>query len=321
MAVYGNKVVRVNSVREASVKQAAAYSAVLEEYANYSTMLENCTSASEGVVLEAQVSVLREASIKDIASKVKRFFEVVAAYIDKLISLIEQAITKAVANSGLVKFWKTNPEITDTAAAAFKNAISSSKSTYAKYVTLEDPNKIVPDINVFKYQLEQKLSGAVRTGVPADDMAQSAKTRLEGSEESNYAGATNSVIAADIKKHNGDIINIIQGNYMFTIKKKLNNYKIYLNKASNDVIKAISSESHPDATPEDLSETMNSVKVVMQHMKEAANEGYEITKVQFNAVWQLTKVLVHDHKASEAGAKKEAKAAAKGAKAEAKPSK
>ena len=83
--IYGNKFLPKEeiSIESASIKDFGIESIAYNEYCNISSLLESCTD--DKTILEAQVQVLYEVSIKDIFNKIKEIFKAVKRFIEKII--------------------------------------------------------------------------------------------------------------------------------------------------------------------------------------------------------------------------------------------
>lgn len=76
--------IQTNTVTE-SIKEEEIISVVWNEYCNYKQLLDNCTDESVKPIIEAQVEVLYEVSIKDIIAKIKECINKAIEFIQKMV--------------------------------------------------------------------------------------------------------------------------------------------------------------------------------------------------------------------------------------------
>ena len=97
--VYGNKWLSLaESTKEEAKAEYNIESLVYDEYLNRKSLLEACTDEAAKPILEAQVEVLYEVSIKDIIGKLRdiinRVFEAIKKLIDRVVSGFKNILNK-----------------------------------------------------------------------------------------------------------------------------------------------------------------------------------------------------------------------------------
>lgn len=292
MAVYGNRVANATPAKKVVKETYAYHSVILDEYNNYSAMLENCTSASEGVILEAQVKVLRESVGKDIFAKLKGLITKVVNFIEDAITKIEAFITAAVAKHGLIKYWQSKPTLSDKQLQEFKDYVGSSPNV--TYFTF-DPMSVT-SVKDFQVLLQSAFAGE---GSPEDIKTNSEnfrnmfKKRTEINLATYKGNGSLDAVKNDIETYgekSNNIENIISGNNMFAAKKVLNDYKHLAEKCIQDANKFVTEKfgQNAEGRAESLDSSIKSISAAMATMKERANTIYNLSVFQYKAVLKLT---------------------------------
>lgn len=134
--IYGNKFLNIknDSVATAFESTSVAYT----EYTNRLSLLESCTNEEERSILEAQVQVLCEVSIKDIFSKIKEAWEGFKRFLrgifEKLFGKkkeVEVKVTAAekVAEKAIQKLEQEEKQQATTTSSSSSSSSSSTSST------------------------------------------------------------------------------------------------------------------------------------------------------------------------------------------------
>ena len=95
--IYGNKFLPKEdiSTESASMRDFGIESVVYNEYYNYLSLLENCKDETNKCILEAQVSILYEVSVKDIFNIISKAIRFIIKKIKELIKMIQSYISKS----------------------------------------------------------------------------------------------------------------------------------------------------------------------------------------------------------------------------------
>lgn len=149
--IYGNKFLPKEdiSIESASILEFGIQSVVYDEYCVYNSLLESCSDDTSKSILEAQVQVLYEVSIKDIfnkiITKIKEFIE----WIKKLASTI---VTKI---KNIVNGKKMNKYIQILKSVGKGKLSKSNESTIIDEDYKDDPvNRSSYDSSSLKFNLE-----------------------------------------------------------------------------------------------------------------------------------------------------------------------
>lgn len=123
--IYGQQFLREATTSRRNTSLDELYSVAWSEYNNKKRLMESCNSYTQRSLLEAQVDVLREVSLKDIGNKIKEIFQKIINWIkgviDKVVGLFTKE-KKAKALSAKEKIKKNGISEEKKASAAGKPA-------------------------------------------------------------------------------------------------------------------------------------------------------------------------------------------------------
>jgi hypothetical protein len=301
MAVYGNRVVKVAPAKKV-VKEAAPVkynSVVFEEYKNYSAMLESCTSASDSIILEAQVKVLKESVIKDIGAKIKAIIDKILLFIDNAIDKLQAIMVKAVASHGVLKYWQSDPKISEKQALVFKKYVANSKNVdYFAFGDLTKQGDSKSSLMIPVKSFENILTSAAAYNLKPDpeEAINAINTKLDQPKVTNsitYNKDSSNVddVINDINNNKTNIIEIVKGDRLLAATKVFKDYKHCASDAEKRILNTVEKsfetnfEGHHENT---LSDTLNYVKKTMDLMHKAIDKMYYATVFQYNAILTLT---------------------------------
>lgn len=123
--IYGQQFLREATTSRRNTSLDELYSVAWSEYNNKKRLMESCNSYTQRSLLEAQVDVLREVSLKDIGNKIKEIFQKIINWIKSVIDKIVGLFTKekkAKALSAKEKIKKNGISEEKKASAAGKPA-------------------------------------------------------------------------------------------------------------------------------------------------------------------------------------------------------
>ncbi len=146
--IYGNVFLPPNNKEETiSVKEFGIESIVYNEYYNYKSLLETCVTDNNRAILEAQVEILYEVSIKDIWEKIKKMWK-------DLIQWFKNLWNKIFNKEEKLK--KKEEEIQKRVDEAVKDALRKNNGnvTTNRDVTSPYNNKVQDvSVNIFEYKI------------------------------------------------------------------------------------------------------------------------------------------------------------------------
>ena len=144
MGIYGHKFDNLLLENKYQAFQSKSVSVVYEEYLNRKNLLEACIDSNERTILESQVELLQEISIKDIFERIKEALGRFVEWIRKLIEKVKNFFTGA-------KYKAAEKEIEE-----LKKQIDEEK---LKNVAVGDLEK---EVNKLKAELKQAENNADR---------------------------------------------------------------------------------------------------------------------------------------------------------------
>jgi archaellum component FlaC len=92
--IYGHTFLREATTSRSNRSLDELYSVAWSEYNNKKRLMESCSDYTQRSLLEAQVDVLREVSLKDIGNKIKEIFQKIINWIKSVIDKVVGLFTK-----------------------------------------------------------------------------------------------------------------------------------------------------------------------------------------------------------------------------------